>query len=280
MRVVGLTTFMVVALGFSAGFAKADVVIGGGNGTTGAGTDNQNTWDISHSATVDINNNANASNSQEFSVMTGHTSLKDNTKVSDLFTGNITGDIQNDNHLNNGDIQLMSMDPGNVSFIFGNGTTGAFSENTNTANIDVSNNVDLSNTANIGNTLGLDANTGHNHIYDNTLVGDVNTGNIHFSASSNNSANTNAGSIDLAGMGGFNVSGNLTNNLTGFQSTNTNTVNVDANSSIDVNNNANINNTTSIDANSGDNSIGHNTVVGDISTGSVSINVSSTNVAN
>lgn len=279
-RVLGLGSIMVVGLTFGAGLAKANVFVGGGNNTTGFDSSNQNTWDINHQISVDINNTSTSANDQSFSVDTGHTDLLNNTKVGGIFGGDVFGDITVSNHLNNGDIQLMNTDPGNIAFDLANGTTGFDSLNQNNVNVDVNNSAEINNTASISNALGLSLNTGNDHIGNNTVVGDVRTGDVNFSANVSNMANTGAGNIDLGNLGGVNVSGNLENFLTGAQSTNLNTVDLSASNNIDVNNTANISNSTSVSANSGGNDINNNTVVGNVSTGDVSLHLNTINSAN
>lgn len=280
LRVLGLSSFMVVALSFGAGMAKADVSISGGNNTTGSGSLNQNNWSIDHTVSVDINNESTSANDQTFSVDTGSNTVDQNTKVGDLMTGNFIGNIHVDNSLNTGNIHLMNADPGNIAFVLGNGTTGFQSDNENNVAIDVTHNIDINNTSSIENGLNLSANTGDNSVTDNTVAGNFHTGNISMGALLQNQANGSMGNVDLGGMGGVSVTGHLLNTITGANSTNTNNVSVDANTNVDVNNTASINNDTNVSANTGGNTASNNTVLGNVSTGGVSLNVTTTNSAN
>lgn len=280
VRVFGIAAFTIVALSLGAGAAKAQISVTGGNGQTGPNSLNQNDWNINHDVSIDVDNHSTSTDSQSFAVDTGHTFVDHNTMVGDITSGNVWGDISVDNNLNSGDILLTNTDPGNIFFTFGNGITGPDSLNQNTATISVNRSVDINNSATISNSLGLSAVTGGNRISNNTEVGNVRTGSVNFDVNQQNNANTGMGDLNLIGVNPLDVSGSFINNITGPQSSNVNSLNLDANSSVNVDNTSNIHNSVSVSADTGGNSIGNNTVVGDVSTGNVHIGVSTINSAN
>lgn len=272
-----VTAVMLIA---GVGVVKAGIDIGGTNGTTGPNSSNENEWNVENSMNIDISNHADANNDWDLDVATGMGDINHNTELGDISTGDIWGTIDVANNLNDGDIQLADTNIGDINVDFNNDTTGPNSENENEAKIEVKTDVDVSNHADIKNDTDLSANTGDNEIGHNTVVGDVSTGSVRFDVTQENNANANQGDIDLSGIGGTSVTGNFSNEITGPNSENSNELKVESKTDVDVHNSACINNDTEINANTGDNKVGNNTVVGDVSTGSIRIDINSTNNAN
>lgn len=280
IKIIGLCTAIIGVLVFGAGIANASISVDGGNDTTGPCSENQNDYNIDSKIVVDLSNISTVDNDQIFEVETGKIKLKQNTKAEDLSTGNIWGDIEVENSLNSGDIELMNTNIGDIDFDITNDTTGPNSENKNEIDIDFDRDIDISNHADIDNDLYMDLNTGESRIDHNTMVGDIDTGDINISSDIKNTANGGMGDIDLSGMGGISISGEMGNELTGPNSENTNKIKIESEVDVKIRNNANIVNDLVFGVNSGRNKIDHNTVVGDISTGSVHLDVSTTNIAN
>ena len=280
MRMFMLSSAMLVALGTGSAFAR--VSIGGGNDTTGPFSDNQNRWCIESDSNIDIHNSVDVDNDNDFEVQTGLNETRNNTIVDDMSTGDITGDIEVTNELNSGDIQLSDEDMsiGDIEVDFSNELTGPNSRNENELNVDADVDVDIENRADIDNDFSAHLNTGYNEVENNTEVGDFRTGDIDFSVETNNTANQAGDGMDLSGLSGINVSGDFTNSITGPNSENSNELNLDVDQDINITNHADIDNNTEITANTGHNDIGCNTVVGDVSTGSVTIHSTTSNVAN
>jgi len=276
---------VLIALAFVGGtqLAHAQVYVRGQNITTGPFSENENEWEIDQDFNLDIDNDAYLENDWDFVVNTGDEHIYDNTCVGDVQTGDISGNIRVNNELNseNMNLDLMSLgDMGNIDVKFANDYTGPHSENENEAEIRSEVDVDIRNTAHIDNDLDLRANTGENHIGSNTADGDIQTGDIRFDAEVNNSVNANAGSLDLGNIGSMDVNSRFQNDVTGPESENSNEMEIRNDVDVDINNDAHINNDANITANTGDNCIDHNTVVGDIETGSIDINFETTNTAN
>lgn len=280
-QTIKFSLMALAAVVFSAGTAYASIHIDGGNGTTGPNSENVNTVEYSSESEVEISNHADADNEFEVGVETGDNNFHENTVIDDIDTGDIDGDISIQTALNNGDIDLGDLwgDMGLAMVDFENDLTGPESVNTNLVSLEYERSVEINNRADIDNDLELRANTGDNHISHNTEVGDFKGGSIDFSGSVKNEANYGMGDISL-GSSASSASVDLTNHLTGPNSENSNTVAVESETSLEVSNHADIDNDLEVHANTGDNSVGHNTVVGDISTGDISITYTLVNKAN
>jgi len=265
------------------GAAYAQVDISSINGTTGPWSENKSIWDIDHDIDIDITNDSEIKNDQDIDAETGRNEVEHNTSVSDFTTGDIDGDIYVSNELGGSDFIVSGSDLGfgDVSIDLANGCTGPNSENENIVDIDNDIDLDFRNYVTIHNDLDADLNTGDNEVEHNTVVGDFSTGDIDFSATTENRVNNNLGNLDLGNLvGGNEVSGEMRNTLTGPNSENKNLLDIENDIDLDVTNHTTIHNDTDIDANTGNNEIENNTCVGDISTGSVSIDVSTMNIAN
>lgn len=272
----------IAAVVFSAGSAYASVHIGGGNGTTGPNSENNNIVEYSSESRVEISNRADADNDFELSIETGDNSWHENTEVGDISTGEVEGDIVINNDLNSGDIDLGGAwdDWGLAMIDFANSLTGPESVNNNSVTIENERKLEIENHADINNDMEIRANSGDNHISHNTVVGDFDGGKVDIGGTITNKANAGMGNIDLGSAGMGSISADFTNHITGPNSENTNTLAIENESKVEVENHADIDNDLELRANTGDNTIGHNTVVGDVSTGKVRIDFSITNVAN
>jgi hypothetical protein len=299
--------YTVLGLAFSAGTAYASVNVsctgnscGAGSGILGAGSvdvsatnhltgpnsENINKVELGNhhsSGDIDIDNNAHLNNDVDLSVETGKNDIDCNTVVGDISTGDANADISVESTIGNGGFDMGSYDPGSISVDFANELTGPNSDNHNTVNVDsgFGRSVDVDNHATVNNDLDLSANTGHNKIKNNTKVGDVSTGSIDLSGTVKNVVNS--GSMDLGGLlSQPSVTADFTNDTTGPCSDNTNILNVGSGSGHDVNidNSATIHNDLNVKADTGHNSVGNNTVVGDVSTGNVSVGYTVMNTAN
>lgn len=264
----------VVAIGAGTTLAHADV--SGMNNTTGANSVNKNTVKISDYTSLSWWNHLDVNNKVHASANTGHNYFSNNTKIGDIVGGSILGTIN----------LATSSDPsgpwfdwdgigglGDVSVNFGNGITGANSINKNSADISSKTKVKISNDTDVNNQVCLNLNTGYNKISHNTVVGNVGSGDAAFNVSITNPSSSNwaLGNISLPQPGS--VSANFGNSLTGSHSENTNKLTTNSSTSLSVSNHTDTNNNISVSADSGHNSVGGNTVVGDVSTGSISIGV-------
>lgn len=278
LRVASAVAAVVMMSG--AGAAWADVDVSGENGTTGSSSTNLNTYTVDDTVNLDVDNTSAVSNTPSVTVDTGNNDVLDNTTVEDIMGGDIdvSGEFTND--LNSGDMDLSMDTLGDVSGDFSNDTTGSSSNNRNTMNVDRNLNVDVDNVASISNDIDANLNSGNNTVRDNTTVGDVETGGVDFSVTVDNTANHSGSTLSMPDLGNTSVDADFSNDTTGANSDNRNTINVDDNIDVLVNNVANVSNDLDVTGDSGNNDVRRNTTVGDIRTGSQSYDFTFTNVLN
>jgi hypothetical protein len=272
---------IICALSLSGGVAFADINFDGGNGVTGPNSLNDNIWAINDDWFVSVGSDLDNQNLIDFEVSSGNNLIGTNTSVGNFWGGDIGGniDVINPDFGMNYDLDFISAWNSDFQITAFNNLTGPFSENINEIDIDRDVNVDLDNDVNIDNDLNYAFNTGNNLIDSNTCVGDVNTGDVIIDGNVENQA---GGFFD--GMD-FNIPMNdadidLSNDTTGPNSINDNLVNIDSNYNLDLNNNVNIENDINVAGNTGNNTFGNNTCLGDIQTGSVRLNFNILNSTN
>jgi len=268
-----IASLAIVALGAGSAFASVD--IGGGNGTTGPNSENENSWKIDSDLLVKIKNFTSILNDLDVDADTGHNDFKNNTKIGDIVMGDILGHINIMTTDPDWDpmIDLEDMGLGDIDIDLANDLTGPNSENENEVDIDHNATFCMINRQMINNILDADLESGKNDIGHNTVVGDVTGGDISFSASISNPA-LGGLMMGIITPGTFDVSADLTNHLTGPSSENENEINIDSTNKIKIVNESTITNHVDIDANTGHNDVGCNTVVGDVHTGDASISIS------
>jgi hypothetical protein len=250
------------------------------NDTTGADSDNDNDLDVDHDIDIDLENDADIFNKLGLYLNTGWNEQYKNTSGGSIATGDIGVDFATTNAAN--------VDSGFAGASFGgltldftgeNHLTGADSDNENNVDVDNDVDVDVENDAEIDNKVRVYANTGGNEQKKNTQAGDITTGNVDVAVSTENHANTGSG-VAAAGNSGLEVTVDSMNDTTGADSDNENNVDVDNDVNVDIENDAEVTNDFEVEANSGDNEQKKNTEGGDIETGSVTIDISATNVVN
>lgn len=271
-----------LVLSVGTGLAYASVNSDFTNDTTGSNSENTSEQNSDMEYDINVDSHSSLENDTEVSVETGNGEIENNTMVEDYQTGDIEADINFDNELNGSDSIDWDFGDlfGSVHFNASNELTGYNSENENEINVDREVNIDIENCASISNDIDFDANTGDNEVENNTVVGDIETGDINISSDISNVANGNASMIDLGDIAGNDISADFTNDTTGSNSENENTINAETEVDVNIDNHANIHNEYEIDTNTGDNEIENNTSVGDIKTGSVRINITGVNQAN
>ncbi|OQA04929.1 MAG: hypothetical protein BWY68_00051 [bacterium ADurb.Bin400] len=279
-----------VILTSGAGVSLASLDAESLNDTTGPYSHNENEIEIESDIEIDIENDAEVKNWIDLWLNTGKNDIERNTSVEDISTGDIEVEFDFQNEANVGSVAQGSGSVlGNLFFddldvFLGNRLTGPYSHNENEVKVENDVEIDIENDAEIDNDIDIDANTGKNDIERNTLVGDVETGDIEVELSIENEANTNQCFTcpDLLSFGGGlgDLDVEFSNYLTGPDSENENELKVENDVEIDVKNDAEIKNNIDVNANTGYNDVEKNTVVGDVSTGSISVDLSLYNRAN
>ena len=150
------------------------------NNTTGCNSYNNNNVDISRNVDVNINDISEINNSLNLVANTGRNRVECNTSVGDISTGDISlgASIDNSASSNHSPINLTGLGSGNISVDASNALTGGNSSNENNVNIDSNVNVSITNERSVENNIDVRANTGRNTVSDNTVVGDISTGDI------------------------------------------------------------------------------------------------------
>jgi hypothetical protein len=160
-----------------------------------------------------------------------------------------------------------------------NATTGADSTNRNTDTINNDVNATVTNVGDVDNTADADVNTGGNTQDRNTTGGELESGAVD--ASTDWESVLNAGAALMgASDDGLVVGADFSNDTTGADSDNRNTLTVNHDVDHTLTNVADIMNSLTLDANTGDNEQTRNTTAGDLMTGDVSVDSMIGNWAN
>lgn len=254
--------------------------INASNSVTGPNSINRNNIDVNESSEISVVNEAEARNDFDIDADAGFGNVANNTSVGNIMGGDINGSLSAVTNLNSGTIDLISgASDEDVSIWLGNNLTGPDSINVNDVNVDRNSDVRIRNEAEARNNLDLNANTGGNRVSNNTCVGDLSSGDIDVSASFTTNLNQGTNNLTIpTSMPGVSV--NFSNGTTGPNSSNRNNADIDMNRNICVENTATVSNNFDVDLNSGKNTIGHNTVVGNVSTGNVGFTLNAVTNAN
>lgn len=154
-----------------------------------------------------------------------------------------------------------------------NGTTGPRSINRSEVETNRDWRVRVENNERITRDFNTDVFTGGNEVNRNTLVGDQLGGDIDVSITGSNTDLTNGfGFFDLPAIGANDVTFSGGNSITGPNSLNTNEIEANQRTRIDLINNARVNNNVNFRARTGGNEVACNTSVGDINSGDVNVN--------
>jgi hypothetical protein len=173
---------------------------------------------------------------------------------------------------------LVSAHSANVSG--SNGTTGPSSVNTNTHHIVNNDTTRLSFMGTSTNNIFGTANSGHNSLHNNTTAGSLLGGNISLGGTYSNDINTGTMDAAAAVSLGNDTSGDLSNQLTGPNSSNRNTLNVRNTTNSTITQTARISNNVRLNTNTGYNVASNNTTVGDVASGSTTVSMNFDNTAN
>jgi hypothetical protein len=258
----------------------------GANNTTGPQSYNENYWEINRYTDVELKNIFHADNDLSYLLNTGKNDTYKNTEVGNVATGNVRASLT----LNNGTANTAGTTSTTNSVasafsdpVFSNAITGPESTNVNKAYLNTERNLTVKNISDIYNDVDLKANTGKNDIIKNTVVGNVQTGNVNVSATISNASNSDQCVSCADALSLFNstampdLSSNFSNRITGPDSVNVNKVEVNDSANLSVLNVSKVDNNVDVYANTGKNDVIKNTVVGDVKTGDVSVDLSINN---
>lgn len=272
-----------LALTAGTGMAYASINVSGTSDTTGPFSENDNLYEVERNLTIDLENIADVFNGIDFAANSGDNIVDNNTTVRSVNGGDIRLSVRLENDLNRNSLSKVIPNTNNrISASFRNGTTGPNSINDNVLNVEKNSAVNVLNEADIDNNLILDLNTGVNDVDFNTTVGSVTTGDIDVTSNIRSSANTSSSTVMWSSLNGTDsdVTSSFRNNVTGPNSENINTLDVEDNTSIEITNNASIDNQFDILANTGSNDTVNNTTVGSVGSGDISVSIVGVSSAN
>ncbi len=269
------------------------------NDTTGANSANTNTIDGTNVVHFITANTSDVDNDVTIVADTGNNVVTENSSLGDFMTGSIDMalnlinliNLQLPNLLVNLDIWSIFGDVTGNLILPTNSTTGSNSLNQNAVNQTNTAAVDLTQTADVANGFNVKTNTGGNTIDQNTVVGNVTTGDVDVKGGVTTVANAGQpvlylinvlgkwiGQAFLPGVGV--IVNELGNSDTGANSENTNTVDQTNELTASVDQTATVNNSINLDLNTGNNTVARNSKVGDISTGAINVMANVVNFVN
>lgn len=271
------------------------------NSNTGADSNNTNTSTNSGNFNVVAVNNASADNNINVNADTGSNVLNENTAVGGIKTGNVNLAVNVINILNadmpdtdlNVDVwNVLTDNPDSIIIVpESNSSTGANSNNTNSGTSNVNKGITVNQNATADNSIQVNATTGDNTIDKNSTIGNVTTGTANVDGSLVTIANPETpvfyilnvfgdwnGSLQGMPAGSYII--NKVNDGTGANSNNTNSDTSNNNYNTSITNNASVQNGLVINANTGGNDFNKNTIIGDISTGSINVVANVVNMLN
>lgn len=250
------------------------------NDTTGFNSDNDNDLDVDADIDLTLDNMADITSDLDFDADTGDNEQNQNTNAGSLMSGGAALETVITNWANNDAGFASAAAPEVMVDVTGsNTTTGADSDNNNDFDVDFDYDLDIDNDADVDNDIDVDIDTGGNEQNQNTNAGDLTTGQADVVVEIENSANNGGGMTATAG-GVLDVSGDFSNDTTGFNSDNDNDLDVDHDVDVDIDNDADIDNDVDVDAETGDNEQNKNTNAGSTKTGGVTINLGISNEVN
>lgn len=265
------------------------------NTNTGADSDNNATTTIDNNTDVGIDNNADIDNLVDVDSTSGNNDADKNSGDGSVNSGDaaINGSLEsNANAINVGYLECSTecgvIDINNLEST--NSNTGAGSENSSDTSVNNDSNLDIDNDADFNNLVMFDANSGDNSASYNTGNGTIETGDAEIILTAINAANNvNVGyevfnvfddqtgdiviNFDDISSGSPYVLGGIdsSNDITGSDSDNSASTDVNNSNTILIDNNGNIVNNYYLDANTGDNSADKNTGDGSITTGDANV---------
>ncbi|MBI1833566.1 MAG: hypothetical protein HYR90_01950 [Candidatus Andersenbacteria bacterium] len=206
--------------------ANTQVEVEAENENTGADSDNTVDVTVDRSHVTDITNDADISTTLETEIDTGNNRTNRNTRGGSIETGN------SDLALHSRTIANLTalMDGGglNIDVHGDNNSTGVDSKNIIRATVNDERIITVTNDANVSTILPGLVNTGNNESSDNTIGGEIESGDINAKVAVDNMVNRfilALGSPITTGTGAAAViDGDLNNNLTGSGSLNTNDI--------------------------------------------------------
>ncbi len=241
-KIIAIFAVSVLALLANGGYAAAD--FSAVNLRTGFDSDS----DSQLAASIDFDiDNANLESLDNTFDGVGDTGF--NLGDGDIDTGDVLAEVLGGNIDNRNNLEVSDLGGSDFDVLAVNDTTGALSDNDSEVDIDKDVDLDNSNDTDLENDLSLCANTGFNEA-DGAWGSEVDTGDAEADINVENSVNRNF--VDLE-TGLSDVSAEVGNELTGFDSENNAELSIDDSTDVDNHNDADINNDVDVALNTGNN---------------------------
>jgi hypothetical protein len=272
---VSASAALVLVAGISLAYAYVD--FDSFNDLTGPNSENESLLEADRDIDVDVEDRFDINNDYDTDVISGENEVEENTFVGDIENGDVDVAISTigDNFFDGFGFVLPDLSLEDINVNAGNQITGPNSLNRNDifANLDAD--INLENRINVDNDLDLDVVTGNNEIEQNTEVGDVQFGDVDVRADIGPGVDLNNafGTIDLGGLTNGEVNADFSNSTTGPKSENINRLEAETDLDLNLENKVDIDNDVDLDVESGNNEISENTLVGDIETGDVTVDL-------
>ena len=246
------------------------VTVDANNSNTGSNSENNINVDVNREKTTEVENEADVTTTLNASVDTGGNRANRNTGTAGVETG--TGKLGLFAH-NLANLTGIADGASGVSVEMdaGNSNTGQGSNNTINVNVNDTRTLLVNNNANVQTAIGSDnnpalVNTGNNEVSKNTLGAAISTGAAVADVVINNLVNR---VMSALAFGGATIDAEFANSFTGALSFNSNTLDVENMTLVDILNNANISNLLDLLLNTGGNKMNDNTIAGDLHLGEV-----------
>lgn len=201
-----------VTMGFGSGAGNTGL-----NSVTGPFSDNKAFITNSARVAVQNDNTASVNNVVNSTADTGNNRADNNTGPATIRTGNSLLNTIVGNHVNDSLTEVAVSGAGAGGNTVGNSTTGPFSNNTASINNAASATINNVNDLLVNNNVGVRSRTGNNSASNNTLGGDIVTGNATAWLGVDTEGNINTSGVAMA-FGGF--GNNASSNVTGPDSNN------------------------------------------------------------
>lgn len=260
------------------------VAVNAENSNTGNNSDNTVNVDINNQQTTTIDNQAKLTTNLNATIDTGSNRANKNTGGANIQTGDGVLALHARAAAN---LTALGVDPALNLIVNGlNDTTGVDSKNKINVKLNDKKMVNVTNDANISTVLGAAATTGNNEASENTNGGFITTGAIAADVAIENVVNRVLLALAGSGTAGFaagdviTLDANLINQLTGVNSTNSNTVTLARALLIDIINKGLVDNLVNLILTTGANAANKNTAGGKVVSGSVCANGSVDNQVN
>lgn len=274
-RAVSVSAAIVLVAGISLAYANVD--FDSFNDLTGPNSENRSFVEADRDIDVDLENDLDFDNDYDADVVTGENEVEENTEVGDIEGGDIDVSVSTfDGDFADFGFILPDIDLGDISVDAGNSITGPNSLNVNEVFADQDVDLRLDNRIDIDNDVDFDAVTGFNEIEENTIVGDVRSGDVSFDAEIGTGIGNVGGgfsTLDFGDLTAGEIDADFSNSTTGPRSENINSLEADTDVDVRLENEIDIDNDVDLDVDSGNNEVSENTLVGDIETGSVRVDV-------